>query len=84
MQLHQMAAKRKRRFVLTTDSKHGLLIAENKLKQPFQAYRPNQNAYQACLPTGRLPPSYRRAGRRMNPARQAADRGQAGIYVGMR
>ncbi len=42
MQLNQIAAKRKRRFVLTTDSKHNLPVAENKLNQDFTASKPNQ------------------------------------------
>jgi len=37
MRLHQIAAKRKRKFVVTTDSKHDLPVAENILNQDFQA-----------------------------------------------
>jgi putative transposase len=42
MKSHQIAAERKRKFVITTDSKHNLPVAENKLNQDFTASRPNQ------------------------------------------
>jgi putative transposase len=42
MRLHQIAAKRKRKFVVTTDSKHDLPVAENKLNQDFQATQANE------------------------------------------
>lgn len=42
MKLHQIAAKRKRRFVVTTDSKHDLPVAENILNQNFQATKSDQ------------------------------------------
>lgn len=42
MKLHQIAAKRKRRFVATTDSKHDLPVAENKLNQVFEASKANE------------------------------------------
>jgi transposase InsO family protein len=42
MQLNQIAARRKRRFMVTTDSKHDLPVAENKLNQDFTASKPNQ------------------------------------------
>ena len=42
MQVHQIAARRKKRFMVTTDSKHGLPVAENKLNQQFQATKPNE------------------------------------------
>lgn len=42
MQLNQIAAKRKRKFVVTTDSKHKLPVAENKLNQDFTASKANQ------------------------------------------
>jgi transposase InsO family protein len=42
MQLNEIAAKRKRKFVVTTDSKHNLSVAENKLNQDFTATKPNQ------------------------------------------
>lgn len=42
MRLHQIAAKRKRRFIVTTDSKHDLPVAENKLNQDFQATQANE------------------------------------------
>jgi putative transposase len=42
MKLHQIAAKRKRRFVVTTDSKHDLPVAENILNQDFQATKSNE------------------------------------------
>jgi transposase InsO family protein len=42
MQLNQIAARRKRKFVVTTDSKHDLPVAENKLDQDFTATKPNQ------------------------------------------
>jgi transposase InsO family protein len=42
MRIHQIAAKRKRKFVVTTDSKHDLPVAENKLNQEFTATKANQ------------------------------------------
>jgi transposase InsO family protein len=42
MKNHRIAAKRKRKFVVTTDSKHDLPVAENKLNQNFSATKPNQ------------------------------------------
>lgn len=42
MRNYQIAAKRKRKFVVTTDSKHDLPLADNKLNQEFQADRPDQ------------------------------------------
>jgi putative transposase len=42
MKNHQIAANRKRKFVITTDSKHGLPVAANKLNQDFTASHPNQ------------------------------------------
>ena len=42
MRLHQIAAKRKRKFVVTTDSKHDLPVAENILNQDFQATQANE------------------------------------------
>jgi transposase InsO family protein len=42
MKLHQIAAKRKRKFVVTTDSKHDLPVAENILNQDFQATQANE------------------------------------------
>lgn len=42
MKSHQIAAKRKRKFVVTTDSNHDLPVAENKLNQKFTATRANQ------------------------------------------
>jgi transposase InsO family protein len=42
MQRHQIAARPKKRFMITTDSKHGLPVAENKLNQDFQANKPNE------------------------------------------
>lgn len=42
MRNHQIAAKRKRKFVLTTDSKHNLPVAENKLNQEFSATQPDK------------------------------------------
>ena len=42
MQLNQIAARRKRKFVVTTDSKHDLPVAENKLNQDFTATKANQ------------------------------------------
>jgi transposase InsO family protein len=42
MKLHQIAAKRKRRFVVTTDSKHDLPVAENILNQNFQATKSDE------------------------------------------
>lgn len=42
MKLHQIAAKRKKRFVVTTDSKHNLPVAENTLNQDFQASKANE------------------------------------------
>ena len=42
MQRHGIRAKGKRRFVVTTDSKHDLPIAPNLLARDFTAQRPNQ------------------------------------------
>ena len=42
MRLYQIAAKRKRKFVVTTDSKHDLPVAENTLNQDFQATKANE------------------------------------------
>ena len=42
MKSHQIAANRKTKFVITTDSKHDLPVAENKLNQDFTASKPNQ------------------------------------------
>jgi putative transposase len=42
MRRHQIAAKRKRKFVTTTDSNHSLSVAENRLNQEFTASRPNE------------------------------------------
>jgi putative transposase len=42
MKSHHIAAERKRKFVITTDSKHDLPVAENKLNQDFTASRPNE------------------------------------------
>jgi transposase InsO family protein len=43
MQINSIAAKRKRRFMVTTDSRHSHPVAENKLNQQFSANRPNEN-----------------------------------------
>jgi len=42
MQTHGIAAERKRRFTVTTDSRHRLPVAENKLNQEFSASRTNE------------------------------------------
>lgn len=42
MRLHQIAAKRKRRYIVTTDSKHDLPVADNKLDQDFIASKANE------------------------------------------
>ena len=42
MQVNQIAARRKKKFMVTTDSKHGLPVAENKLNQDFKATKPNE------------------------------------------
>lgn len=42
MKSHQIAAKRKRKFVVTTDSRHALPVAENQLNQEFSASKPNE------------------------------------------
>lgn len=42
MKHHRIAAKRKRKFVVTTDSRHDLPVAENKLNQIFSATKPNE------------------------------------------
>jgi putative transposase len=42
MQINGIAAKRKRKFMVTTDSRHSLPVAENKLNQEFTASRPNE------------------------------------------
>ena len=42
MQKNGIAAKRKRKFMVTTDSRHGLPVTENKLNQEFSTSRPNE------------------------------------------
>jgi putative transposase len=42
MKKHKIAVKRKRRFMVTTDSKHNLPVAENILNQDFQTTKPNE------------------------------------------
>jgi hypothetical protein len=42
MKSHRIAAERKRKFVVTTDSKHDLPVAENKLNQEFTATKANE------------------------------------------
>ena len=42
MRVHQIAAKRKRRYIVTTDSKHDLPIADNILNQNFTASKANE------------------------------------------
>jgi transposase InsO family protein len=42
MQVNLIAARRKKKFMVTTDSKHGLPVAENKLNQQFEATKPNE------------------------------------------
>jgi transposase InsO family protein len=42
MQSDGIAAKRKRRFIATTDSRHSLPVAENRLRQDFAASRANE------------------------------------------
>ncbi len=42
MKSHRIAAKRKRKFVVTTDSNHALPVAENKLNQQFTASKANE------------------------------------------
>jgi putative transposase len=42
MKSHRIAAKRKRRFVVTAGSGHDLPVAENKLNQEFSAVKPNR------------------------------------------
>ena len=42
MQRHGIKARSKRKFVVTTDSKHDLPIAPNLLERDFTAQRPNQ------------------------------------------
>lgn len=42
MKMHQIAAKTKRKFVVTTDSNHELPVAENKLNQEFTAIKANE------------------------------------------
>jgi transposase InsO family protein len=42
MRSHRIAAKRKKKFVLITDSKHDLPVAENKLNQNFSASNPDE------------------------------------------
>jgi transposase InsO family protein len=41
MRTHKITARPLRRFRVTTDSKHGLPVAENLLDQKFEAERPN-------------------------------------------
>ena len=42
MRKYQITAKRKRKFMVTTNSKHNLAVAENILNQTFQAIQPNE------------------------------------------
>jgi transposase InsO family protein len=42
MQVNQIAARRKKKYMVTTDSRHGLAVAENKLNQQFEATKPNE------------------------------------------
>ena len=42
MQRHGIRARCKRKFVITTDSKHKLRIADNMLARNFHAPQPNQ------------------------------------------
>ncbi|QHT70835.1 IS3 family transposase [Rhodocytophaga rosea] len=42
MKKHKITAKRKRRFMVTTDSKHNLPVAENILNQDFKTTKPNE------------------------------------------
>ncbi len=42
MQVNQMAARRKKKYIVTTNSKHGLPVAENTLNQDFKATKPNE------------------------------------------
>jgi transposase InsO family protein len=42
MQRHRIQSKVHKRFVITTDSRHGLRPAENVLNRDFDAHRPNQ------------------------------------------
>ncbi len=42
MRKYQITAKRKKRFIVTTDFKHNLPVAENTLNQTFQASKPNE------------------------------------------
>ena len=42
MKIHRIAAKPKRKFVVTTDSNHNLPVAENKLNQEFTASKANE------------------------------------------
>ena len=42
MQQHNIVAKHKRKFRITTDSKHNLPVAPNRLERNFTANRPNQ------------------------------------------
>ena len=42
MKSHQIAAKRKRKFVVITDSNHDLPVAQNKLNQEFTATKANE------------------------------------------
>jgi transposase InsO family protein len=42
MHLNLIAGRRKKKFMVTTDSKHGLPVAENKLNQHFEAIKPNE------------------------------------------
>lgn len=42
MQEKQLCARQKRKFVVTTDSRHGLPVAPNLLNRQFHAVQPNQ------------------------------------------
>jgi putative transposase len=52
MKLNGIQAKGKRKFKITTDSNHRLLIAENKLNQSFEAQHLNQK-WTADITAGR-------------------------------
>jgi len=42
MQRHRIQSKVHKRFVITTNSRHGLKAADNVLNRDFSAHRPNQ------------------------------------------
>jgi hypothetical protein len=51
MRLAEVAVETKKKFVVTTDSKHDLPVAENVLDREFTASRPNERWVADISPT---------------------------------